>query len=347
LNLVLGVIGIVFGLVLSDTVKTYRENPVLLGVVYDAIVTRQQVSDHLVQRRLMKSPGVKAFYGELRVNAWTPDQNTFQIRALEGDLEQFPFQIQEGRFFRPGTHEAIAGKGLLTWLGLEVGDTITLSLEEKDGPSVTWIIVGVYLEPEDAGQRLMVDLSSVRRLVKNNDPTTYYLKLRPEVDTAGLRSSLVPRKDSTISLTILDEPTPDSVIYLEIAIFALAAILIVIALVNVLIISLLAAQEKTRTIGILKTIGMTPSQVVVMFNITAASLGALAVFIGIPLGLFVTRNLLSMMSDSFGFGRINVSLDITQSVILIPFIVIVSILGSYLPARWAANLFIVQVLRKD
>jgi ABC-type antimicrobial peptide transport system permease subunit len=84
-----------------------------------------------------------------------------------------------------------------------------------------------------------------------------------------------------------------------------------------------------------------------MFNTTAASLGALAVLIGIPAGMYVTKNLLSVMSDSFGFGRISVSLDTTQAVILIPFIVIVSIFGSYLPARWAANLFIVQVLRRD
>jgi putative ABC transport system permease protein len=123
--------------------------------------------------------------------------------------------------------------------------------------------------------------------------------------------------------------------------------LIVIALVNVLIMSLLAAQEKTRMVGILKTVGMTPAQIVAMFNTTAASLGALAVFIGIPMGLFVARDLLSVLSDSLGFGKLNVSLDLTQAVILIPFIVIVSICGSYLPARWAASLFIVKVLRKD
>ncbi|HNA87726.1 MAG TPA: FtsX-like permease family protein [Anaerolineales bacterium] len=136
-------------------------------------------------------------------------------------------------------------------------------------------------------------------------------------------------------------------IYLQAAIFALAGILIVIALVNVLIMSLLAAQEKMRTIGILKTVGMTPSQVITMFNTTAGSLGSIAVLIGIPLGLIVTKNLLSIMSDSFGFGKISISVDPIQAVILIPFIIIVSILGSYLPAHWAANLFIVQILRKE
>ncbi|MEW6401037.1 MAG: FtsX-like permease family protein [Chloroflexota bacterium] len=347
LNLVLGVIGIVFGLALSDTIRTYKENPALLGIVYDAIVTRQQVSDNLTQRRLMKAPGVDAFYGELQVKAWTPDESTFKLRAVDGELDQFPFQILEGRFFRPGTNEAIAGKGLLTWLGLEVGDTITLRLEEEDGPAAAWVIVGTYPEPGDAGQRLMVDLSSLSRLVENNEPTAYYLKLSPSANIPGIRNYLAPRKDSDISLAVVGESIPDSVIYLQTAIFALAGILIVIALVNVLIMSLLAAQEKTRMVGILKTIGMTPSQIVAMFNTTAASLGALGVFIGIPMGLLVTRELLSVMSDSFGFGKISVSLDIAQALILIPSIVVISIFGSYLPARWAADLFIVQVLRKD
>lgn len=347
LNLVLGVIGIVFGLSLSDTIQTYKENPALLGVVYDAIVTRQEVSDNLTRRRLTEIPGVAAFYGETQVKAWTLDEQALNIRAVEGELEQFPFQIMEGRFFQPGTNEAIAGKGLLTWLGLKVGDTITLRLEEKDGRTTTWLIVGVYPEPGDAGQRLMVNLSSVERLVKSSDPTIYYLRLNPMADISSIREYLAPRRDSGISLAAVGETIPDSVIYLQAAIFALAGILIVIALVNVLIMSLLAAQEKMRTIGILKTVGMTPSQVITMFNTTAGSLGAFAVIIGIPLGLVVTKNLLSIMSDSFGFGKINISVNPIQAVTLLPFIVIISIIGSYLPARWAANLFIVQVLRKE
>ena len=152
LNLVLGVIGIVFGLALSDTIKTYKENPALLGIVYDAIVTRQQVSDNLTQRRLTKAPGVEAFYGELQVKAWTPDESTFKIRAVEGALDHFPFQILEGRFFQPGTNEAIAGKGLLTWLGLKVGDTHHCSGWKKkmDQPPPGLLLASI-LNPEMPG----------------------------------------------------------------------------------------------------------------------------------------------------------------------------------------------------
>ena len=347
LNLVLGVIGIVFGLALSDTIKTFRENPAMLGIVYDAIVTRQQTSDNLTRQKLTKASGVEAFYSEIQVKAWTLDERTFKIRAVEGALDHFPFQIFVGRFFQPGTNEAIAGKGLLDWLGLGVGDTITVRLEKKDGPVATWVIVGVYPEPGDAGQRLMVNLSSVNRLVKNNDPTTYYLKLSPTADVPTLRAYLAPRKESDLNLVTVREAIPDSVIYLQLAIFALAGILIVIAIVNVFIMSLLTAQEKLRVIGILKTVGMTPAQVVRMFNTTAASLGTLAVFIGIPVGLIMTQYLLSILSNSFGFGKISVSLNPVQALVLIPFIIVVSVMGSYLPARWAAQLYIVKILRNE
>jgi putative ABC transport system permease protein len=111
--------------------------------------------------------------------------------------------------------------------------------------------------------------------------------------------------------------------------------------------SLLTAQEKLRVIGVLKTIGMTPAQVVSMFNITAGSLGMLAVLVGVPFGLVATQKLLTVLSNSIGFGEINISLNLFQTMLLIPFIVIISVAGGYLPARWAANLFIVQVLRKE
>jgi putative ABC transport system permease protein len=193
----------------------------------------------------------------------------------------------------------------------------------------------------------MVNLSSVDRLVKSGHPNTYYLKLNPSANTSVIRNFLAPHKESDLSLVTVGEAIPDTIIYLQLAIFALAGILIAIAIVNVLIMSLLTAQEKLHVIGILKTVGMTPSQIVWMFNTTAGSLGTLAVFIGLPLGLVVTQNLLILLSNSFGFGKINVSLNLFQALALIPLTIIVSILGSTIPARWAASQFIVQVLRKE
>ncbi len=347
LNLTLGVMGIVFGLALSNTLQTYRENPALLGVVYDASVTRQQSTDGRVQRILEQAPGVEAFYGEAQLQVQTLKGQTFQLRAVEGDLEAFPFHIAEGRFFQPDSNEVVVGRGLLDWLGLELGDTLTLTLENEERHEASWTIVGIYPEPADAGQRMMVSLLSASALDRHAVPDTYYLKLTPGADTDKLRQYLEPNRDSDLSLILVDEAVPSSVIYLQLAVFLLGGILIGIAVVNVFITSLLATQEKLRVVGILKTIGMVPGQVVAMINTAAGMLGLLAVLIGIPVGLALTGGLLTALSNVYGFGQVSLAFNVWVVLLLIPLIVIVSLVGSYIPARWAARLPIVRVLRDE
>lgn len=347
LNLTLGVMGIVFGLALSDTLQAYRDNPALLGVSYDATVTRQESTDARARRILDQAPGVDAFYGEKQIQVQTRSGDIFILRAVEGDLSAFPFHISAGRFFQPETNEAIVGQGLLDWLGLEMGDTLTLTQEDDERHAVAWTIVGVYPEPADAGQRMMVGLSSVSGLDRHAVPDTYYLKVNPGADTDKLRAYLEPGKDSDLSLILVEEAIPSSVIYLQLAVFLLGGILIGIAVVNVFITSLLATQEKLRVVGILKTVGMVPAQVVSMINTAAGVLGLLAVLAGIPAGLALTGGLLTALSNIYGFGQVNLSFNGLVIILLIPLIVFVSLLGSYIPARWAARLAIVRVLREE
>jgi putative ABC transport system permease protein len=347
LNLTLGVMGIVFGLALSSTLQTYRENPALLGVAYDATVIRQESTDARAQRILDQAPGVDAFYGETQLQVQTPNGQTFQLRAVEGDLAAFPFHIAEGRFFQPDTNEAIVGRGLLDWLGLQLGDSLKLTLEEDDRHAVTWTIVGVYPEPADAGQRMMVNLSSASGLDRHAIPDVYYLKLSPGVDTVKLRAYLEPNQESDLSLILVDEAIPSSVIYLQLAVFMLGGILIGIAVVNVFITSLLATQEKLRVVGILKTVGMVPVQVVTMINTAAGVLGLLSVLVGVPVGLALTGGMLTALSNAYGFGQVSVSFDPWVVTLLLPLILAISLVGSYIPARWAAKLPIVRVLREE
>jgi putative ABC transport system permease protein len=348
LNLTLGVIGIVFGLTLNGTLDKYETNPALLGIVYDGIVTRQRTSDRRVKHLLREGPGIEAFYAESRVEAEVPATGqTFQVRAVEGDLEAFPFQITQGRFFRPHTYEAIAGQGLLDWLGLTVGDELTLILEEHDERPLTWRIVGQYNEPVNAGQMLMVSFPCVTRALRHAEPNVYYLKLAPNANVIRLKRYLEPDADADLNLTLTDDHLPGAVLYLQLAIFALAGILIGIALVNVFNTTLLATQEKLRIFGVLKTVGMTPAQVVTMVNATAGFLSLPATLLGIPIGLAFTQLALVSLSRAYGFGVVSVAVNGFLLLALIPLMMGVSMLGSIVPGRWAARVSIVKVLRNE
>jgi putative ABC transport system permease protein len=346
-NLTLGVIGIVFGLALGETLDTYKENPALLGIVYDAVVTREEASDGKMRYLLETAPGVEGFYSECLVEAETPAGQTFQVRAVEGDLEKFPFKVDQGRFFRPNTYEAIAGQGLLDWLGLEVGDDIAVTLEGKENRPITWRIVGQYPEAVNAGQMLMVSLPTVSRLVKQARPDSYLLKLSPDYDSAGLKQHLDARPGSDLNLILVEEVIPDDVLYLELAIFTLSGLLMGIALVNVFNSSLLAVQEKLRTVGILKAVGMTPAQVMTMVGVTAGFLGLLATILGTPIGMLFTSGLMNVLAAGYGFGRVGVTLRGVYIVCLVPVTILISTSGSLIPGRWAAKRSVVSVLRSE
>lgn len=347
LNLTIGVMGVVFGLAINETLEAYMADPSLLGIVYDAIVTRDETGDSRTQHLLRTAPGVEAFYGEQLVDAETLGGQSFQIRAVEGNVAAFPIKIAEGRFFQPDAYEAIAGQGLLDWLGLQVGDELTLTLEDKEHKPLTWRIVGRYAEPSNAGQMLMLGLPTATRAVKHLSPTTYYLKLSPAANVTQLKHHLQPGREADLTLTLVDKIIPWSVLYLQVGLFGLAVILIGMALVNVFNTSLLAVQEKLRAVGVLKTLGMTPGQVVTMVNTSTGFLGLLATLAGIPLGLVFTKGILTSLAQAYGIGEVNVTLNYLYVLLLIPLMVAVSMIGSLIPARQAANVSIVRVLRNE
>lgn len=345
-NLTLGVVGIVFGLTLNQTLETYRARPALLGLVHDAMVTRNTISDGKTRHLLNRAPTVQAFYREALIEVETPVGQSFKVRAVEGDLAAFPFQIEEGRFFDPNSNEAVAGRGLLDWLNLQVGDDLVIELEDHPGRLVTWKIVGQYPEPTDQGKLMMVSLPAAARWASGAEPDTYFLKLSDGCTVSQLKTYLKDNSGDDLNLTMAEQAIPDDVTYLQMAIFALGAILIGIALVNVFNTSLLAMQEKTRDIGILKTVGMTPGQVITMVNTSAACLGLVAAVIGVPVGYALTKGILASLSETYGFGRVHVELSIVRVVLLVPLAVAASVAGSILPGMRAARLSIVSVLRR-
>jgi ABC-type antimicrobial peptide transport system permease subunit len=232
-------------------------------------------------------------------------------------------------------------------LGLEVGDELTIIFDESPNRPSTWRIVGQYPEPTNSGEMMMVSLPTATRWVRAIEPDTYFLKLADNSRMAYLKEYLKHASDEDLNLHLTRQAIPDDVFYLQLAIFALAVILIGIALINVFNTSLLAMQEKTRDIGILKTLGMTPTQVMAMVNTSAGILGLIAAVAGIPLGFVLTKHLLRTLSETYGFGHVHAALNLLDVGLLVPVMILVSIAGSVIPGRRAAGLSIVRVLRDE
>jgi putative ABC transport system permease protein len=127
-------------------------------------------------------------------------------------------------------------------------------------------------------------------------------------------------------------------------VYGLNAVLLLIALANLLTTALLAVRERVRDVGILKAIGLTPRDVGTSVMSAHGLLGALAAVIGIPAGLGFFAGV---------YGLANGSLDDLalppwwQLLLIVPAAVLVVALVSGGPARLAARIRVVDALRYE
>jgi putative ABC transport system permease protein len=348
LSLLIGVVSLVFSFEINAVLGVYLRDPSLAGLVYDAWATRERdaISDSSARRALAQAPGVEAVLAHVMAKAKTADNKEFRLHGEEGDLAQFPYKLESGRLMSTeAVDEAMIGMGLQTWLGLTVGDTLTVRVNDKRAP-LSVRIVGVYREPSDRGQMAIVSLSALQKIDRTIEPDTYYVRLSPGADVPALRAALKARAGEALGLAVVNVQ-PLNLYYFRLVMMALSVVLALIALVSVFNSAVLNMRERIGEVGTFKTLGMTPGQVVTMVLTSGGILGMLAGLIGVPLGVVLTQITLTALGTTFGYGSIEVRPD--WAALVLPALAAGGggLLGGAVPARWAANLNVVQVLQYE
>jgi putative ABC transport system permease protein len=348
LSLLIGVISLVFSFEINAVLSTYLRDPSLAGLVYDAWAVREReaVSDSIARRALAQAPGVEAVLAHVIVKAKTVDNKEFRLHGQEGDLARFPYKLESGRLINAeAVDEAMIGMGLQTWLGVTVGDTLTVLVNDKRAPLAVRI-VGVYREPSDRGQMAIVSLRALQKIDRTIEPDTYYVRLSPGADVPALRAALKARAGEALGLAVVNVQ-PLNLYYFRLVMIALSVVLALIAMVSVFNSAVLNTRERIGEVGTFKTLGMTPGQVVGMVLTSGGILGLLAGLIGVPLGVVLTQIALNALGAIYGYGSIDVRPDWAALVLPAVAAIGVGLLGGAAPARWAARLNVVQVLQYE
>jgi putative ABC transport system permease protein len=112
---------------------------------------------------------------------------------------------------------------------------------------------------------------------------------------------------------------------------------------------LLNVRERVRDIGILKSIGMTPRQVVGSIASGTGLLTALALLAGIPLGLIVYRVMFVAVGENMAGAdpELYAAPSWGGMALIVPGALIFAALCTILPARRAANVQVTEVLRYE
>ncbi|WP_082120013.1 ABC transporter permease [Saccharothrix sp. ST-888] len=351
--LVLGVTTVTFAGGLSSSVAAYtdaaRDHVQSVSYVGDAGVgqVEPKLTDAQIEAKLRSLPGAlhvtAAAPVELRM---TGGSQVVRGWFLRGDSADMSSAMVKGRWMK-GPGEVVVGTPFVRKHHLAVGDHFTLAL---DGRQQSVTIVGETVTGDadrvDATWETLTafapDRSSSRYV------NQYWVQLAHGADVGAFDNAvkaaepgLNPSESGDVNSVTVTIVGSSSVLTL---------LLTTVAALGVFNTAVLNTRERRRDLGMLKSIGMTPRQVMVMVVTSMAALGLVGGLLGVPLGIVAHRLIVPSMVEAVGSSLPAAMMQVWHAPTLTLLVlagVAIAVLGALVPARSAARLTIAEVLRSE
>jgi putative ABC transport system permease protein len=346
LSLITAVVTAIITAGLFATIAPYS-TPASEGIYSSALVIPSLYGVDATRRLLASQPDVASYYSYIRQSSlavYGVDKNSetnLQIEYLTGDVAPIRASLQAGRWYEDAATEAVLPVGLLNTLHEQLGDDLLV----LNPLPVHLRIVGTYAAAYTGAPLLASDAIRPPTTGGATSPTpTFAVTLKPQVDVAAWSRAMLAASDGRVVVAIQDPNPPAQVQLLKNAMLLPAAILAIVAVVSVLNAMYLMTRERYYDLGVLKVIGMTPRDILSIVQSSSALYAVIAVLVGIPLGVVVTSWLFQTIADAQGFGVVQTSVNIVWVLLVIPAAILVTLAGSLLPGRSAAESSAVAVL---
>ncbi|HSM86437.1 MAG TPA: ABC transporter permease [Candidatus Limnocylindrales bacterium] len=201
----------------------------------------------------------------------------------------------------------------------------------------------------DLDDSIYIPVASAMQLFNREGLMEIHVTYNPDVPVEGVVGSIHrllfnrhDREDFTITPQKEALKTLDSVLgMLTFAVAALGAVSILVGAIGILTIMIIAVGERTSEVGLLKALGATHGQVMVLFIAEAALIAFLGGLSGILLALGIARTLAIFVA------ALPVKTSWLYAVLAECVAVLVGLIAGVLPARAAAKLEPVQALRAE
>jgi putative ABC transport system permease protein len=268
--------------------------------------------------------------------------------AFRGDSASLGYLLSPGRWFN-GPGEVVANRGFARDAHLNLGDAFSATVH---GHPLKLRIVGEVFDftAGPGGHVLMLDWSTITPAAPDLTPSSYMVTLKPgsNVDAYVRRLAAAQRE----LLDVQPNSTGNTAFLTVIAgvLFGIAGIVALIAVAGIFNTLLLSTRERVRDTATLKTLGMSPRQVIGMVGTSAAFLALLGGLVAVPAGVALYRVLFDQLSSLGGNITPLAFYDVFApwELIAIPLAgVVVAIAAAMVPGRWAARTNVVEVLRAE
>ncbi len=265
------------------------------------------------------------------------------ISAFRGDAEDLGPRVINGHW-PTGPGEVATPSRFLNQRGLTVGDSITV---EVDGERVQLKIVGISVT--NSPEALFADWSVLERLAPDTRADSYHVQLEPGTDQQAYLDGVAAEEPGLHHLPQGEGGSDQAVVIISTATI-LTLVLTAVAALGVFNTVVLNARERRRDLGMLKSIGMTPRQVIVMMVTSMGVLGVVGGAIGVPLGLAAHDVVGPAMLEAGQSDVFDFVMDVYEPYVLVLLAlagIAIAVLGALIPARNAARTTIAEVLHNE
>jgi putative ABC transport system permease protein len=198
------------------------------------------------------------------------------------------------------------------------------------------------------GRVILSGMDTLRGVMPSAEPLIYYAKAATGADPQTVVNSAETASGGRLLGEVVDSSPPVVIRQLPSIIGALAAFLNLIVLIGIFNAAFMNMRERTRELGVLKAVGMTPAQIIGMVFVGMGVYVALASIIALPLGVLATHLVLTNMAIWFGFTRAIPFAVNWFGLTLIPLgAFALAGVGSLLPALQAAQIKVTEALRYE
>ncbi|HEY2947289.1 MAG TPA: FtsX-like permease family protein [Micromonosporaceae bacterium] len=335
-------------LVRADYVQVRVVNPPPGGPsVFEGSGRRQpqdrRMTDAEVEAFLRSLPGAQHVTAEFNGDATVAGiTENVQFHAYRGDSAHLGFRVLDGRWITGPGEVAVAGE-VLRLTGKSVGDSLTLFIGDQ---TITLKIVG---EIFGAHSEIYVDWASVSTKDSESNPISYYIGLAPGVTAKQFIDSVADGGNAGLLAELWDELGINMASLLTV-IGALTLALLVVAGLGVAHTVVLNTRERRRDLAIVKAVGMTPAQAVIMVVTSMAALGVIGGVLGVPGGVAAQQAIIRLIGDAAGTKLPQAITDVYTTAQLAALLlsgVVIAVLGALLPARQAARISTAAALHTE
>ncbi len=303
--------------------------------------------DDQIGKDLLSAPEVAEVSGMIQGFTATEGEPIFFIFGYPSDsfiLERF--QVIEGDQLNSRAAQYARGKPILLGsaasevLDKQVGDSMRIT-------STVYRIVGIYQTGdafEDSGALLRLE-DAQELLGKPRQVSTYYIRLKdPTLKDRFLARVSRIYDDLAISGTQEYADSQSMANMLEAYVFAIGGLAIVIGGIGMMNAQLMAVMERTREIGVLRSIGWSRGRVLWMILMESVTVCLAGGIVGLVAGYGLVY-LVSRVSVAVGINMSNITPDLIIQALVI--VALLGLVGGLYPAWRASRMAPVEALRYE